>query len=50
MNKLVRWIAWKLPKKLVYWCVIRVGVNAAGSKYPNQIVPELLFMDALERW
>lgn len=44
------WVANKLPKKVVYWAAIRVGVNATQGFYRNQVVPELLFMEAIERW
>lgn len=49
-EKIVMWIAWRLPKSIVYWCSIRLGANATQNKYSNQIVPELLFIDALKRW
>lgn len=44
------WVAYKLPRKIAYWAAIRVGANASTGKYRNQVVPELLFMDALKRW
>ena len=50
MEKLLIWISWKLPRKLVYWCAIRVISNATVGNYSSQIVPELLAMDALKRW
>jgi len=40
-------LAWLMPRKLVYWCSIRLGTNATQDEYSNQIVPELKFMDAL---
>lgn len=43
-------IVWKLPKSIVYWCSIRLGVNATTGEYSNQIVPDLNFIDALKRW
>jgi hypothetical protein len=43
-------IAWLLPKKLVYWCAIRLLSHATVGKYNNQVVPDLKAMDALERW
>lgn len=39
-----------VPKDLVYWCAIRLGVNATTGDYSRQVVPELTFMDALKRW
>ena len=49
-EKLMMWIAWKMPKWLVYQCAIRLGANATTGKYGSQIVPDLNFMDALKRW
>jgi hypothetical protein len=49
-ERLLMWFVWKLPKVVVYRAAIRVGANATTGAYSNQIVPELNFMDALERW
>jgi hypothetical protein len=43
-------LAWILPKRLVYWCAIRVMAHATTGKHSNQVVPDLLVMDALKRW
>lgn len=50
IDQICRWIAWKLPKRLVMWCAMRIGAHATTGKYSNQIVPQLFFMDAIERW
>lgn len=50
MEKILLAIVWRLPKKLVYWCAIRVMAHATQGEYGNQIVPDLLAMDALKRW
>lgn len=44
------WVAWRLPRRLVYWAAIRLGAEATTGQYSNQIVPELRFVDAIERW
>lgn len=49
-DKIAMKLAWLMPRTLVYWCAIRVGANATQGKYSNQVVPELAFMDAIERW
>jgi len=49
-DKIMLKLAWLLPRKLVYWCTIRVGANATQGEHSNQIVPDLKFMDALKRW
>lgn len=43
-------LAFILPRRLVYWCAIRVMTNATHGKYSNQVVPELTALEALERW
>lgn len=45
-----RWLAWHLPKRLVMWCGMRIGAHATQGQYSNQVVPELGFMDAMQRW
>lgn len=50
MERLYKWIAWRLPKKLVYWCAIRLLSHATQGKWSSQEVPTLLAMDALNRW
>lgn len=49
-EKIYMKIAWIMPKQLVKMCAIRVGAHATTGKYSNQVVPELTFMDAIERW
>ncbi len=49
-EKLVIGIAWMVPPSVTYWCAIRVGAHATQGQYGNQSVPDLKFMDALQRW
>lgn len=49
-EKFLLWFVWKLPRTLVMWCAIRVGAHATTGIYGDTIVPQLTFMDALERW
>jgi len=49
-ERLVIWIAWHLPRKVAYWAAIRVGAHATTGPWSNQLVPELHFTEALERW
>ncbi len=43
-------LAFILPRRLVYWCAVRVMTHATHGKYSNQVVPELTALEALERW
>lgn len=49
-NKFLMCLAWKLPKRLVMWCAIRVSAHATTGQFSDQAVPELTVMDALKRW
>ena len=50
LDNIIMWIVWKLPKRLIMWCYIRVAAHATQGKYWDTIVPELTMMDALGRW
>lgn len=43
-------IAWALPRKLAYWCALRVWAHGTQGKWSNQIVPELTCAEAIKRW
>jgi len=43
-------VAWALPRRICYWCAMRIGANATQGQYDNQIVSDLKFMDAMRRW
>jgi hypothetical protein len=49
-EKVIMWIAWRLPRRVVMWSYIRVGAHATQGEYGNTIVTELSMMDALKRW
>jgi hypothetical protein len=49
-EKIWIWLAWHLPRPLVYWAAIRMGAHATQDPYSDQIAPDLLFIDALKRW
>ena len=45
-----KWLAFKLPKRLVYWAAIRLIAHATCGRYSATVVPDLTAMDALRRW
>jgi hypothetical protein len=48
-ENIIIWLAWHLPRRLIYWCAIRVA--AEGSvEHPQTAMPELTAMDALHSW
>ncbi len=50
LDKIYMFLAWHMPKRLIMWCAMRIGANATQGKYDTQIVPDLKFMDAIDRW
>lgn len=49
-EKVLLWVAYRLPRKLVAWVGIRIVAHATSGKYSSQIVPDLTAMEALKRW
>ena len=49
-DKIYLKLAWLLPKRLAYWCAIRVGAHATTGEHGDTIIPELTFMEVLKRW
>lgn len=45
-----RGVAYRLPRKVVYWATIRLMVHATTGPWSHQIVPELEPGEALTRW
>lgn len=49
-EKFWKWLAWALPKRLVYWATIRLVTFSTSGKHSNTAVPELGAMTALKRY
>jgi len=50
MSDLYLWLAYRLPRRLVYWATIRLWCHATIGRYSDTIVPELEVGEALKRW
>ena len=50
MDKFFRFVAWHLPRRLVYWASIRLLAHATTGQYSATVVPALTATDALARW
>jgi hypothetical protein len=49
------WLAWHLPRRLVYWCAIRVGTHEPQGLTPEEFARwefcgERKFRDGLQLW
>lgn len=49
-EKIFRKLAYLLPKRLVYFACIRLGVYASTGKYSNVNFSELTMIDAVRTW
>ena len=46
----MRFIANLLPRKIVYWCGVRLFVNGTVGEYSSTIAGDLSIIDAIKRW
>ncbi len=44
------WLAWRLPRPLIYWCSVRLITAATVGRYGDTNPTELDVVTALERW
>ncbi len=49
-EKLWVWLAWHMPRKLAYWCTMRLIAHATSGKYGDTLVPGITAIDVLTRW
>lgn len=50
LERLLMWLAWKAPRRLVYWTVVRAMAHATTGPYATVEAPSVLATDVLERW
>lgn len=50
MEKFYKWLAHRLPRRLVFFCAVRVGAETTTGKFGNTIVPEITLITCLKRW
>jgi hypothetical protein len=49
-DKTFAWLAWKMPKRFVYWCTIRAGSHATTGKYGDGDVGKIGYLEVIERY
>src|SRR5215831_16974005 len=49
-EKINIWLAWHLPRSVVYWAGIRMGAHATSGCWGNECPSETLFITVLKRW
>lgn len=50
LEKCYIWLAWKLPRRLVYWCVVRAAAHATTGSWSHVETPAVTVVECLERW
>lgn len=50
MERIWMFLAWRMPRSLVYWCAIRLMASATQGEWSDTEVPSLTTVDALKRW
>ena len=49
-ERIILRIAWRLPRSLVYWCGIRMFVEATSGEHARDVLPELPATELFQRW
>jgi hypothetical protein len=49
-ERLWMWVAWRLPRRLVYWASIRLMSTATCGAYSDRTPTEVNIMEALHAW
>ena len=48
-DRFICWLAWKLPRRLVYWATVRLMAHATGI-YNTMETGKISILDALRTW
>lgn len=49
-EKVLQFIAWRMPRKLVMWCAVRLIAHATTGRWGHELTPECKALTALQRW
>jgi hypothetical protein len=50
MDRFWRWLAWKMPRRLVFWCASRLFSHAAMDTKSGDEMVEMNWIDAIHKW
>ncbi len=45
-----RFIAWLMPKQIVYWCCQRMLANATMGRWSDRVVSDVTVFEMMARW
>ena len=49
-DRILIWIAWKLPKGLIKQAYVRVVAHGTTGLYSDTVLPDVTVSDILNRW
>ena len=49
-EKFWAWLAYKVPKRLAYWCYVRVHSHSTVTKFTDKHPSEVNCFEAMEAW
>jgi hypothetical protein len=49
-ERIAVWIAWRLPKRIVLWAMIRVAAHATTGRWGSQSPGNLTYAQMHDRW
>ena len=49
-EKILWWIAYKIPKQIVYLCGIRIWANATTGEFSSENATDIKMDEAIRRW
>lgn len=44
------WLAWRLPRRVVYWAMIRGAAHATTGPWGHEETPGVTITELLQRW
>lgn len=50
LEKILTWIAWHLPRVVIYWAGVRLWTYASWGKWRNECPTSITISTALDRW
>ena len=49
-ERTIKWVAWRVPRAIVYWCVVRVWAYGISNGDGYMSPEKLTYPEALRRW
>ena len=49
-ERLWRGLVWAMPRRFVYWCVVRAGAEVSTTELQDTPMPEITVVDTLGAW